>query len=67
MSLRLISSAAVKVNILQVDELYDVKKKMIYNGNVVIKTMYEKNYLPAIKGRKAQVMGFWNPVHVTSC
>ena len=50
MSLRLNSSAGVKVNIIQVDELYDVKKKMIHNGNVAIKTMYEKNCLPPIKG-----------------
>ena len=37
---------------------------MIYNGNVVIKKMYEKNNLPPIKGRKAEVTGFWNPVRV---
>ena len=40
---------------------------MIYNGNVVIKKMYEKkNYLLPIKGRKAEVKGFRNPVRVTS-
>ena len=60
MSLRLNSSAGVKVNILQVDELYDVKK-MIYNGNVVIKKMYEKKYLPPIKGRKGGGHGLPEP------